>query len=55
MLFAIDIGNSNIKLGGFEGDELSFVASIATDCNATEDEYSIRILGALSRNSLQLF
>ena len=52
MLFAIDIGNSNIKLGGFEGDGLSFVASIATDCNATEDEYSIRILGALSLYSV---
>ena len=48
MLFAIDIGNSNIKLGGFCDDTLSFVASIATDCNATEDEYAIRILGALS-------
>ena len=52
MLFAIDIGNSNIKLGGFCGDELSFVASIATDCNATEDEYAIRILGALSLYSV---
>lgn len=52
MLFAIDIGNSNIKLGGFVGDEISFVASIATDCNATEDEYSIRILGALSLYSV---
>lgn len=52
MLFAIDIGNSNIKLGGFVDDEISFVASIATDCNATEDEYSIRILGALSLYSV---
>ena len=52
MLFAVDIGNSNIKLGGFEGDELSFVASIATDCDATEDEYSIRFLGALSLYSV---
>ena len=52
MLFAIDIGNSYIKLGGFSCDELSFVASIATDCNATADEYSIRILGALGLYSV---
>ena len=48
MILAIDIGNSNIRLGGFEGDELSFVASLSTDTLATEDEYAIRILGALS-------
>ena len=52
MLFALDIGNSNIKLGGFSGDEISFVASIATDCCATSDEYSFRILGALSLYSV---
>ncbi len=48
MILAIDIGNSNIRLGGFEADELAFVASMATDTSATEDEYAIRILGALS-------
>ena len=52
MLFAVDIGNSNIKLGGFICDELSFVASIATDPGATDDEYAIRILGALSLYSV---
>ena len=52
MLLAVDIGNSNIKLGAFVGDELSFVARIAMDANATSDEYSIRILGALSLYSV---
>lgn len=52
MLFAIDVGNSNIKLGGFLGDELTFVTSIATDTNATEDEYAMKFLGALSLYSV---
>ena len=48
MLFAVDVGNSNIKFGGFSDGDLKFVASISTDSSATEDEYSIRILGALA-------
>ena len=52
MLFVVDVGNSNIKLGGFSNSELIFVANIATDTSATADEYSIRILGALSLYSV---
>ncbi len=47
MVLAIDVGNSNITLGGFTGDELSFVARIATDTSATEDDYAARILSVL--------
>ena len=46
MILAIDIGNSNITLGGFSGDELSFVARLHSDTSATEDEYACRILAA---------
>ena len=38
MILAIDIGNTNIVLGGFVDDELTFVARIATNANKTEDE-----------------
>ncbi len=48
MTLCIDIGNSNIVLGGFDSDELSFVARIATDTSKTEDEYASIILDVLS-------
>lgn len=48
MILAIDIGNSNIMLGGFQTDEPSFVACISTDINKTADEYAGKILEVLS-------
>ena len=48
MLLAIDIGNTNITLGGFLGDEPEFVARIATDASKTSDEYADRIIRILS-------
>lgn len=40
MLLAIDIGNTNITLGVFEGDALSATWRLATDRSRTPDEYS---------------
>lgn len=48
MILAIDIGNTNIVIGGFVEDELSFVARIATDASKTEDEYAVMIKNILS-------
>ena len=48
MLLAVDIGNTNITLGGFEGGELAFVARIATVSAATEDEYAASIMNIFS-------
>ena len=48
MVLAIDIGNSNVTLGGFDGEDLVFVANISTDTSATKDEYSIKILNVLN-------
>jgi type III pantothenate kinase len=48
MILTIDIGNTNIMLGGFEGDRLTFVATISTDVNMTEDEYASKILSILA-------
>ena len=48
MLLAIDIGNSNITLGGFDAEALRFVSRLSTDCTATADEHAIRILQVLS-------
>ncbi len=48
MLLAIDIGNTNIVLGGFSEDKLEFVARIATDATKTEDEYATKIKSILT-------
>lgn len=47
MVLTVDIGNTNIVLGGFCGDELKFVARIATNANKTEDEYATKIKSIL--------
>lgn len=48
MLLAVDIGNSNIVLGGYHGDQLLFVARIRTDSLRTEFEYAVLIKDILS-------
>ncbi len=48
MVLTIDIGNTNIVLGGFFEDELKFVSRIATDIKNTEDEYASKIRSILS-------
>ena len=39
MLLAIDIGNTNIKIGVFDGDELKATWNVATGIHRTTDEY----------------
>ena len=41
MILTVDIGNSNIVLGGVEGDEILFEARLRTDATKTSDEYCI--------------
>ncbi len=41
MLLSIDIGNTNISLGIFNGDELISNCHIATERQKTEDQYAI--------------
>ncbi len=43
MLLCIDIGNSNITIGAFEGENLKFTARLATDSRRTSDQYAIEI------------
>ena len=51
MLLAIDIGNTNIVIGGFEKDNLKFVARMSTNTAKTEDEYAAQLLDILSIHS----
>ena len=48
MILVIDIGNTNIVLGGFADDKLAFVARIATNATKTEDEYATKIKSILT-------
>ena len=41
MILTVDVGNSNIVLGGVEGDEIRFEARLRTDATKTSDEYCI--------------
>lgn len=48
MLLTIDIGNTNIVIGLYEGDNLITKCRIATDHNATSDQYGSEIIGLLN-------
>jgi type III pantothenate kinase len=41
MIFVLDVGNTNIKIGLFEGQKLVHSWRIATDWNKTADEYGM--------------
>ncbi len=54
MLLAIDIGNTNIAFGVFDGETLRATWSVATDINKTADEYAVLLLNLLPREDLAL-
>lgn len=41
MLLTIDIGNTNITMGAYENNELSFVSRLATNRAITADQYAV--------------
>lgn len=41
MILAIDIGNSNIVIGGVQGDEIIFEARLRTETTKTSDQYCV--------------
>lgn len=53
MILAIDIGNTNIVIGGFKDDNLEFVVRIATNLSMTEDEYASKIKSILSIHNVE--
>ncbi|MBP0965508.1 MAG: type III pantothenate kinase [Oscillospiraceae bacterium] len=52
MVLAVDIGNSNIVLGCFEGSEIKFVERLSTNLNSTELEYTVLIKTILELNNI---
>ncbi len=53
MLLAVDIGNTNVTLGVFCKEKLTFEARFATRRERTKDEYSFELLNMLSLNAIQ--
>lgn len=47
MILAFDIGNTNIVIGGIEGEKTTFLTRIATNLNETEAEYAVMIKSLL--------
>ncbi len=48
MLLTVDIGNTNITLGAYDGDVLEFTARLATEQTKTADQYAVEIKNLLS-------
>ncbi len=50
MILAFDIGNTNIVIGGFQGEKTAFLTRVSTDLARTEMEYAV-----LLKNLLELY
>ena len=53
MLLAIDVGNTTITIGLFDGERLRTTWRIATDHKRLADEYAVILLGLLDVESVQ--
>ena len=54
MLLAIDIGNTNLVIGGIRDDQLLFKARIATDRLRTSDQYGVEIKNMMEAFGVQI-
>ena len=50
MLLAVDIGNTNITVGVYDGENLSFTARTSTDADRTGDQYAVELMGFFALN-----
>ena len=48
MILCIDVGNTNIKYGIFDGDKLAVSFRVATDLKRTSDEYGTKLVDMLA-------
>jgi type III pantothenate kinase len=47
MLLAIDIGNTNVTMGVFEGEKIHYTWRLATDIHKMPDEYAMELMALL--------
>lgn len=53
MLLAVDIGNTNVTLGIFEGEALRGTWRVSTDASRTSDEYGVQIVKLLNEGGVE--
>ena len=54
MLLTLDVGNTNVTIGVFEGDEIRATWRIATDMERLADEYAVMLLGLLRTEDIDV-
>ena len=54
MILAIDVGNTNIVLGGIVDDQQVFSARLSSDRNKTADQYALDIQGILTMHKVRI-
>ena len=52
MILALDIGNTNITIGCYNGDRLKFISRMASDSSRMEDQYAIELRDILDINGV---
>ena len=53
MLLALDVGNTNVTIGIYEGEEVRSTWRLATDIERLADEYAVIILGLLRNEGIE--
>lgn len=53
MLLVIDIGNTNVKMAVFDGDEIVMSLRLATVVGKTSDEYGLTVMNLLSGGGIK--
>ncbi len=53
MLLTIDIGNTSVTLGVFDGDRLTTTLRVATDTRRLSDEYGLLLTGLLRQKGIE--
>ncbi|MBQ6626000.1 MAG: type III pantothenate kinase [Ruminococcus sp.] len=55
MLLTIDVGNSNIKFGVYDGEELHRIIKLSTDSHKTADEFAVELYTLFQVYSVDCF
>jgi type III pantothenate kinase len=50
MILAVDIGNTNVKIGAWDNNKLVFVSRLMTNTLKTQDEYAVSLLDIFRLN-----
>jgi len=53
MLLALDVGNTNVTIGVYDGDRVRATWRLATDIERLADEYAVIILGLLRNEQIE--